>query len=256
MEPVLENGERIDCIGFGDLRLIQKPEDFCYGVDAVLLSHFAATHGEQENNKRIKAMRAIDLGTGTGIVPLILSHKTDLKEIFGLEIQKESFLLALKNSRINGLEDRIKILQGDVSETEKVINADLIGTFDIVTANPPYIMNNSAIKNENMAKRLARHETSGLVDDFIGAAARLLKSKGDFYMVHRPSRLIDICVSCRANKLEPKGIRFVSSRQGEIPNILLLHCVKHGNPELKFMKNLNIYEGTEYSKEIKEIYER
>ncbi len=256
MEPELEKGERIDSIGFGDLRLIQKPEDFCYGVDAVLLAHFAATNGEQENSRRMKSMRAIDLGTGTGIVPLILSHKTDLSKIFGLEIQKESFLRALKNNRINGLEDRIEILNGDVSEIEKVISTDLIGNFDIVTANPPYIMNNSAIKNENRAKMLARHETSGLMDDFISAASLLLKPKGDFYMVHRPSRLIDICVSCRANKLEPKGIRFVSSRQGEIPNILLLHCVKHGKPELKFMKNLNIYVGSEYSQEINEIYER
>lgn len=256
MEPVLENCERIDCIGFGDLRLIQKPEDFCYGVDAVLLAHFAATHGEQKNPKRVKSMRAIDLGTGTGIVPLILSHKTDLEEIYGLEIQKESFLLALKNIEMNGLEDRIKILQGDVSEIENFIKTDLIGTFDMVTANPPYILNNSAIKNKNNAKMLARHETTGLIDDFISAASRLLKPKGDFYMVHRPSRLIDISVSCRMNKLEPKGIRFVSSRQGEIPNILLIHCVKYGNPELKFMKNLNIYEGTEYSEEIKEIYEK
>ena len=256
METKLEDGERIDCIGFGDLRLIQKPEDFCYGVDAVLLSHFAATEGEQETSKRVKAMRAMDLGTGTGIVPLILGHKTEITEIFGLEIQEESFIRALKNMGINGLEDRITILHGDVSHIENVISSDLIGTFDMVTANPPYILHNSAIKNENRAKMIARHETSGLIDDFIKAASLLLKPKGSFYMVHRPSRLIDICVSCRANKLEPKGIRLVSSRQGEIPNILLLHCVKQGNPELKFMKNLNIYEGTEYSKEIKDIYER
>jgi len=256
LETELEEGERIDCIGFGDLRLIQKPEDFCYGVDAVLLSHFAATDGEQENKRRKKVKRAIDLGSGTGIVPLILSHKTDIDKIFGLEIQKESFQRALRSIKINGLEKRIEILHGDVSDVEKVINKDFIGTFDLVTTNPPYILNNGAIKNEKMAKMLARHETSGLLDDFVRVAALLLKTRGDFYMIHRPSRLIDICVSCRANKLEPKGIRLISSREGEIPNILLLHCVKNGNPELKFMKNLNIYEGAEYSKEIKEIYER
>lgn len=256
METELEEGERIDCIGFGDLRLIQKPEDFCYGVDAVLLAHFASTGGEQENNIRVKVKRAIDLGSGTGIVPIILSHKTDIDRIFGLEIQKESFRRALKNMKLNGLENRIEILHGDVSAIEKVISKEFIGTFDIVTANPPYILNNGAIKNKEMAKMLARHETSGLLEDFIRSAALLLKTRGDFYMIHRPSRLIDICVSCRINKLEPKGIRFVSPREGKKPNILLLHCVKNGNPELKFMKNLNIYEGTQYSKEINKIYER
>ncbi|MBK5245647.1 MAG: methyltransferase domain-containing protein [Peptostreptococcaceae bacterium] len=256
METKLEKGERIDCIRFGDLRLIQKPEDFCYGVDAVLLAHFAATDGEQKNIKRVKSKRAMDLGTGTGIVPLILSHKTDITEIFGLEIQKESFQRALRNMELNGLEKRIEILYGDVSDIENVINKDFVGTFDMVTANPPYILKNGAVKNEKTAKMIARHETSGLIDDFIKTAALLLKPKCDFYMVHRPSRLIDICVSCRVNKLEPKGIRLVSPREGEIPNIMLIHCVKYGNPELKFMKNLNIYEGTSYSKEIKEIYER
>ena len=256
METELEEGERIDRIGFGDLRLIQKPEDFCYGVDAVLLAHFASTGGEQENNIRLKVKRAIDLGSGTGIVPIILSHKTDIDRIFGLEIQKESFQRALRNIMINGLEKRTEILHGDVSDIEKVINKDFIGTFDMVTTNPPYILNNGAIKNEKIPKTLARHETSGLLEDFIRSAALLLKTRGDFYMIHRPSRLIDICVFCRVNKLEPKGIRFVSPREGKKPNILLLHCVKNGNPELKFMKNLNIYEGTQYSKEINEIYER
>ncbi|HZK88092.1 MAG TPA: methyltransferase [Anaerovoracaceae bacterium] len=256
METELTEGERVDQIGFGGLRLIQKPEDFCYGVDAVLLSHFAATGGEQENNKRVKVKRAIDLGSGTGIVPIILSHKTDIDKIYGLEIQKESFQRALRNMIINGLVKRTEILHGDVLDIEKVINKDFIGTFDMVTTNPPYILNNGAIKNERKSKMLARHETSGLLEDFIRAAALLLKTRGDFYMIHRPSRLIDICVSCRSNKLEPKGIRLVSPREGEKPNILLLHCVKNGNPELKFMKNLNIYEGTEYSKEINEIYER
>jgi len=256
LETKLKEGERIDNIGFGNLRLIQKPEDFCYGVDAVLLSHFAATNGENENKKRVNSKRSADLGTGTGIVPLILSHKTDIEEIFGLEIQNESFQCALKNIKINKLEKRINIIQGEVSDTEKIFGKDLLGTFDLVTTNPPYILHNGAIKNENTAKMLARHETSGLLDDFIRAASLLLKQKGDFYMVHRPSRLVDICVSCRANKLEPKGIRFVSSKEGEIPNILLIHCVKYGSAGLKFMKNLNVYDGFEYSKEIKEIYER
>lgn len=256
METELREGERMDRIGFGDLRLIQKPEDFCYGVDAVLLSHFAATHGGQKNYCKIKSKRAIDLGTGTGIIPLILSHKTDIREIFGLEIQQESYHRALRNISLNDAEKRIKILHGDVTDIENVLSKDFMESFDMVTTNPPYILKNGAIKNEKIEKMIARHETTGLMDDFVRTASMLLKPKGDFYMVHRPSRLIDISVSCRIHKLEPKKICFVSPRRGEVPNIILLHCVKFGNPELKYMKNLNIYEGTEYSKEIKEIYER
>ena len=256
MELELEKSERVDNIGFGNLRLIQKPEDFCYGVDAVLLAHFAAKHGEYEKEKKTKVKRAIDLGTGTGIIPLLLCHKTNIEEIFGLEIQNDSFKRALRNIELNGLKGRVKIIQGDVSMITKAIDKELLGTFDMVTTNPPYLIREGAIKNENIGKMIARHETSGSLEDFIASAEALLKPRGDFYMVHRPSRLTDIFISGRTHNLEPKGIRFVHPRQGQKPNILLLHCVKKGKPELKFMENLNIYENNDYSREIKEIYER
>lgn len=256
MHIQLSDGERMDKIGFNDLRLIQKPEDFCYGVDAVILSHFAATGGEQERQGRVTAKRSMDLGTGTGIIPLILSHKTDIEEIYGMELQPENYERARRNVQLNGLESRIKIVNGDVSQLRCVIPENLLGTFDMVTSNPPYMTGNGALKNKNRSKMLSRHESSGTLDDFIKAAADLLKPKGDFYMVHRPGRLIDISVSCRNNKLEPKGIRFVAPREGEKPNILLIHCVKNGGAELKFMKNLNVYEGKGYSQEINSIYEK
>lgn len=256
MEPKLEKGERIDNIGFGNLRLIQKPEDFCYGVDAVLLAHFASKTGEQNKERKRKLKRGMDLGTGTGIVPLLLWHKMNIEEIFGLEMQKGAFERALRNMVMNGLMDRVKIIHGDVSTIINSIDKNLIGTFDLVTANPPYMKSDGAIKNENTAKMIARHETTGSLEDFIASAACLLKPRGDFYMVHRPSRLADIIVCCRAYHLEPKGIRFVAPKQGEKPNILLLHCIKNANPELKIMNTLIIYEGDDYSKEINEIYER
>lgn len=256
METKLEKGERIDNIGFSNLRLIQKPEDFCYGVDAVLLAHFASTNGEHERKRKSKLKRAMDLGAGTGIIPLILSHKTDIEEIFGLEMQQDSYNRALRNLEINGLTGRVQFIHGDVSRIDCALDKELFGTFDLVTTNPPYMSREGAIKNENRGKMLARHETSGSLEDFTASAAALLKPGGDFYMVHRPGRLTDIMVVCRTWKLEPKGIRFVVPRQGEKPNIVLLHCVKNGKPELKFMKNLSVYDGDGYSKEINDIYER
>lgn len=256
METVLDTGERLDKTGFGNLSIIQKPEEFCYGVDAVVLAHFAASKGEQEKTIRTRGIRCIDLGTGTGIIPLILSHKTDFEEIYGLEVQKDSCDRARKNFLINDLESRLTVIHGDVSAMEKAVDQNYLGTFDMVTTNPPYSIREGAIKSVNPAKMIARHETSGSLEDFINAAEILLKPGGDFYMIHRPSRLVDICVLCRMHHLEPKGIRFVSPAEGERPNIFLIHCVKNGKPELKFMNNLNIHEGKEYSKELMTIYEK
>ena len=256
MEIELEKGERLDKTGFGSLSLIQKPEDFCYGVDAVILAHFAAVRGEHEKTARTRGKRSMDLGTGTGIIPLILSHKTDIEKIYGIEVQNDSYHRAMRNVQINNLENRLEMIHGDVSAIESAVGKERFATFDMVTANPPYSVNEGAIKNENSAKMIARHETSGLLKDFISAAATLLMPGGDFYMIHRPSRLVDVCVLCREYNLEPKGIRFVSPSEGEKPNIFLIHSVKNGNPELKFMKNLNIHEGNGYSKELLTIYEK
>lgn len=252
----LEATERIDNIGFKNLRLIQKPEDFCYGIDAVALAHFAATNAEHEQTRRLKHKLAFDLGTGTGIIPLILSHKTDIEKIYGIELQNDSYNRALRNIQINELESRIGMYNGDVSKIKEMIPEKYIGTTDLVTANPPYMAGDSGIKNTSKARMIARHETSGSLEDFICAASILLKDKGDFYMVHRPERLVDICTFARKHKIEPKGIRFVSPRSGEKPNILLIHFVKNGNPSIKFMNNLNVYEDGQYSKEINSIYEK
>lgn len=248
------NKERIDDIGFANLRLIQRPEEFCYGIDAVLLSSFA----------RVKKQgRVIDLGTGTGIIPIILSHKTEAREIVGIEIQPSSYQLALRNISINNLENKLKMINldvknigdGGISETLTSILGK--GSFDAVTSNPPYVKGRGGLKNKNEAKTIARHETTASLEDFIKSASWLLKDKGDFFLVHRPDRLVDICVLCRENNLEPKKIRFVSPSREKGPNILLVHCVKYGNPELKFLDPLYVYnENGEYTQEIMEIYER
>lgn len=240
---MLKTGERIDQIGFSDLKLIQKPDEFCYGVDAVILADFAS---------RKKVKYAVDLGTGTGIVPLIMSHKTDAEKLYGIEYQQDSYDRALRNSRLNGLEDRLDFINDNVSSFK-----GLEEWADVVTTNPPYMEYHGGLTNNNSAKTIARHEVAGTLEDFIRCACRILKNKGDFYMVHRPSRLVDIFYLCRKYHLEPKEIRLVAPIKGKPANIVLVHCVKNGGAELKFLSELYIYkEKGVYSDEIQAIYER
>lgn len=253
--PPLKEGERLDDTGFGGYGLIQKPEEFCYGVDAVLLADFAAKHIR-------RGQRVCDLGTGTGIVPLILAHKTEDTLITGVEIQRDSWDRACRMAKWNGLEDRLTFLCGDVAQIACGASGEspgqlLRGSFQSVTANPPYMAESSALKSDNEAKRIARHETTAQLRQFVEAAALLLEERGEFCMVHRPSRLVDIMAACREFRLEPKELRFVSPREGEVPNILLIRCKKGAGSELKILPPLAVHrEGGGYSEEIMRIYER
>ncbi len=240
---------RLDETGFGTLEIFQQPSAFCYGVDAVLLADFAAGGAA----KKKEACRIMDLGTGTGIVPLILSHKTRAEYIAGIEVQENAWQLAEKNRQHNGLTARLHFFHCNV----KAYPLSLRGTFDIVTTNPPYTPFHGGLESANLEKAIARHEIKASLDDFIKTASALLKDKGDFYMVHRPARLADICVSCRNHGLEPKEMRFVSGKPFERPNLLLVHCVKHGNPELRMLDPLFVHENDgAYSEEILKIYEK
>jgi len=240
---MLYPGERIDQIGFSDLKLIQKPDEFCYGVDAVILADFAS-------KKKVKY--AVDLGTGTGVIPLIMSHKTEAEFIYGIEFQKDSFERAKRNIKLNDLDGRVDFINANVSEYN-----GLKEWADTVTTNPPYMISKGALTNSNKAKTIARHETVGTLEDFVRCAAGILKNRGNFYMVHRPNRLVDIFYYCRKYRLEPKELRFVAPRKGESANIVLVHCVKNGGAELKILDDLYVYEEQGvYSEEINKIYER
>lgn len=265
---ILEAGERIDNIGFGGLKLIQKPEEFCYGVDAVILADFAARGGlrwEKEGRTGPDGYRGslavCDLGTGTGIVPFILSHKLPQAEVIvGLEVQEGSADRARRGVALNELEDKVKIVEGDVSDTLvplRLKQAAGVEAFDIVVTNPPYFEEGKGPTGGSEAKMIARTESTGTLEDFIRTASKLLKDKGDFYIVHRPSRLADICCLCRQYKIEPKAMRFVSPKEGEEPNILLLHGVRSGGRELRVRKPLAVYNADgSYTQEINIIYER
>ena len=249
--------ERIENTGFGNIKLIQDPEQFCYGVDAVILADFA-------NSLYPAFKKAADLGTGNGIIPLILSHKNSEAHITGVEIQPDAADMAMRSCRLNGLEEKINFVVADVIDIadgklgESINDPALCeGAMDMVTCNPPYFVKGGAIPSSSKAKFIARHETTAGVEDFIKAAEKLLKRKGHFFMVHRPSRLADIMYYCRKYGLEPKDMRMVVPKPGEAPNILLIHCIKGGGRELNVMKELSVYnEDGSYSDEIEHIYER
>jgi len=249
----LREGERLDDTGFGGYRLIQKPEEFCYGVDAVLLADFAA--------KNISDGQSIcDLGTGTGIVPLILAHKTCNTAVVGVELQRDSWDRACRMAALNGLSDRLTFVRMDVADIAcGAVNGDRLsaGTFQTVTSNPPYMARESGLKSDNDAKRIARHETTAGLKQFVEAASRLLAQRGELCMVHRPSRLADIIAACREFRLEPKELRFVSPHEGEAPNLLLIRCRKGAGAELRVLPPLAVHQKDgAYSEEIMRIYER
>ncbi len=265
-ETVVEEGERLDQIGFANLRLLQKPEEFCYGIDAVLLADFAAKRAELGTQKGyMRPVWACDLGTGTGVIPLILSHKLPRgSKIAGVEVQEDSFRRAERNVRLNGLSERLFMVQGDVHDSTlserirgRIETSPSGGGFDLVTANPPYTEGGRGLTGKNPAKQIARQETTGTLEDFIRTAAALLCEKGDFYLVHRPSRLVDLCCLFRKYRLEPKTLRLISPRAGSAPNILLLHGVLGGGRELCVRENLTVYrEDGSYTEEVNRIYER
>ena len=249
MVDIKEN-ERIDATGFGAVKAIQDPGEFCYGVDAVILADFAVRRSRPIRS----ASRIMDLGTGSGIIPLILSYKTESDSIYGVEVQESAWDRACRSGELNGLSDRLEFILGDVLDLIGKY-PEIKGSFDMVTCNPPYTAGQKGMKPETSAKTIARHETTAGLEDFIRVGAELLKERGEMFMVHRPSRLVDIFCSCRKYRLEPKAIRMVLPREGEEANIVLVHMIKNGGPELSVLPPLVIHDiNGGFTKELEEAY--
>ena len=244
MKILLKENERIDDLEINNLKIIQNNEGFCFGIDSVLLSDFA---------KNIKNDALVmDLGTGTGIIPTLLCAKTKLKKVIGIEIQEEVCEMANRSIELNNLKNKFEIINDNILNLNKIYEKN---TFDVVITNPPYKKKNTGILNESNKKIISRHEVTATLEDFIKVAKEMLKDKGEFYMVHRPDRLVDIFSIMRKYKLEPKLLRFVFSEKEQPPKLILIKGVKNAKPFLKIEKNLYIYdENKNYSKEIKEIY--
>lgn len=244
-ENLVRDNERLDDLQINDLRIIQDPEGFCYGVDAVLLANFL------EIKKRSKV---VDLGTGTGVIPMLIAGKSSAELIYGFEIQEEVADMARRSVEYNGLQDRIRILNNDLNDACDILE---INSFDVVTSNPPYMPNHNGIKNPNDKKAISRHEIMCNLEDIIRTASKLLKHYGHFYMIHRPQRLVDIICLCRQYKMEPKKIQFIHPYASKKPNLMLVKCIKAAKPELKLVDPLYVYnEGGGYTKELRAIYEK
>ena len=240
----LEENERIDDLEINGLKIVQNEKWFCFGVDAVLLSDFA--------KKMKKGAKLLDLGTGTAILPILLSAKTDFEKAVGVEVQEELCKMARKSVMLNGLENRIEILCKNIKELNENFEKN---TFDVVITNPPYKKERSGIINENIQKVISRHEIEANLEDFIKISFDLLKDKGEFYMVHHPERLTDILFYMRKYKIEPKNLKFVFSRQNKIPKLVLIKGVKNAKAFLNVEPNLYIYDDNgNYTDEFLKIY--
>ena len=243
MDIRIREDERIDDLQYKGLRLIQKKSGFCFGVDAVLLANFADVRTGD---------RVIDLGTGTGIISILLAGKTQAEYITGLEIQPDMAEMAARSVSLNKLDDKIKIVCGDI---KKYHDSKTSGKYNVVVSNPPYMASGRGLINPSDAKAISRHEILCCLDDVVRTAAGLLVAGGQFAMVHRPDRLVDIVYSMRINGIEPKYLRFVHPYPGKKPNLILIKGTKGGNPHLKMMDPLYVYDSNgEFSDEINKIY--
>ncbi len=244
MNIKLNKDEIIEDLQFKNLKIIQNKKGFCFGIDSILLSDFAKKIKENSN--------VLDLGTGTGIISILLCEKTKLKKITGIEIQKDVCEMAKKSIKLNKLENKFEIINENILNLNNLIAKNSV---DVIVTNPPYKKKNTGIINENEKKLISRHEITADLEDFIKVSKSLLKDKGEFYMVHRPERLVDILSLMRKYKIEPKILRLVYANKNKEPKLVLIKGVKNAKQFLKLEQNLYIYEENgEYTKEIKEIY--
>lgn len=239
----LRANERVDDLQRNGYRIIQNPEKFCFSMDAVLLTGFA--HAE-------KGDVLLDLGTGTGIIPLLMYAKYQCLHLTGLEIQEESADMARRSVAMNGLSDIIDIVTGDIREADSLWRS---ASFDCITCNPPYMIGQHGLTNPEAPKAIARHEILCTLEDVAAATAKLLKPGGHFFMVHRPFRLAEIMTVLSQYKLEPKRMQLVYPYVDKEPNMVLIEAVRGGRPRMSVEKPLIIFESPGvYMPEIREVY--
>lgn len=240
---LIQAGERVDDLQIKGYEIIQHPGRFCFGMDAVLLSSFAKVR---------KGERALDLGTGTGILPILLEAKNGGGSYTGLEIQPESADMARRSVAYNELEDKINIVTGDIKEAALMFGA---ASFEVVTVNPPYMIGEHGLKNQNEALCIARHEVLCTLEDILRESAKILKVKGRLYMVHRPFRIPEILTGMCAAGIEPKRMRLVYPFVNKEPNMVLIEGAKGGNPRMKVEPPLIVYEREgKYTEEVMRIH--
>lgn len=242
-EALVHPGERLNDLQCKGYYIIQDPKRFCFGVDAVFLSNFV---------KAKSGSRILDLGTGTGIIPILLAAKTQAEHITGLEIQEESAEMAQRSVVFNHLEERIKIIQGDIKEAAGLFPA---ASFDVITSNPPYMMNQHGLENVYEPKNIARHEILCNLEDVVKAAAYLVKPGGSFFLIHKPFRLAEIFSVLMQYKMEPKRMRLIHPYVEKEPNMVMIEAVRGGKSRITIEPPLVVYEKAGvYTEEVLRIY--
>lgn len=243
MQVLIKENERIDDLQRNGYRIIQDPDRFCFGMDAVLLSGFASAK---------KGDKVLDMGTGTGIIPILMEAKTEAEHLTGLEIQPESADMALRSVQLNGLEDKISIVTGDIKEAKNLFPK---ASFQVITSNPPYMIGQHGLVNPHSEKAIARHEVLCTLEDVIENAAALLVPGGHFYMVHRPFRLAEIMTTLIKYRLEPKRMQLVYPYIDKEPNMVLIEAIRGGKSRMIVEKPLIVYkEPGVYMPDIYDIY--
>lgn len=245
MKVELKENESLCDLQRNGYQIIQDKDKFCFGMDAVLLSSFAEVR---------EGERAIDFGTGTGVIPVLLESKTDGQSFVGLEIQPESVDMAERSVKMNNLEDKIEIVEGDIKKASEFFGKD---SFDVVVTNPPYMSENNGLENPDAPKAIARHEVKCTLEDVIREAAAVLKPQGRFYMIHRPRRLADAMELMREYKIEPKRIRMVYPYVDKPSNMVLIEGARGGKPMMNIEEPLIVYEEPNvYTQDILDIYNK
>ena len=229
MTTNLKPEERLDDLQVNGYEIIQHPGKFCFGMDAVFLSNFARVK---------KGERVLDLGTGTGIIPILMTAKTEGENFVGLEIQEESADMARRSISHNHLDGKVEIVTGDIKEAANIFG---LASFDVITTNPPYMIGQHGIANESDTKAIARHEVLCTLDDILRESARILKPRGRFYMVHRPFRLAEILSKMVEVGIEPKRMRMVHPFIDKEPNMVLIEGMRGANSRMTVESPLIVY---------------
>lgn len=240
---MIDEDERIDDLQCKGYRLIQKPQGFCFGVDAVLLSDFVRVK---------KGQRVLDFCTGSGVIPILLAAKTEGTEFHGLELQAEYADMAARSVKLNHLEERVYIHQGDVKEIRGMMEH---ASFPVVTVNPPYMTEHHGLTNLYEPKTIARHEVALCLEDVIAAADYILPESGSFFMIHKPFRLAEIFKVMKQYRIEPKRMRLVHPYVDKEPTMVLIEGTKGGKERITVEPPLIIYQAPKiYSDEIYRVY--
>lgn len=243
MDGLLRPDERIDDLEFRGLKIIQNPEYFCFGTDAVLLADFATVK---------KNAKICDLGTGTGILPILLYGRHEYVHCDAVEIQEYMADMASRTVRLNSLEDKITVHHGDLRNIKGILHG---GEYSTVVCNPPYKKDGSGEHNKDDAHSVSKHEATCTLDDVCLAAKHLLKNGGRLAMINHSDRIVDIFVTMRKYNIEPKRVRPVQSRPHTPPYVVLIEGVKDGKPYMNWESTLTIYNADgSINDEINRIY--